>query len=432
MKTRYALLSTLLAAAIACGGPQQKSNDSKQQVYVETSSALTIADLATVEVSGVGAVVGAVGPFVLTYAPTTGKFSGNLFLSPDTYSLTLTARKADSSVIGTATTTGVVVTSTSVKSVSLNIGSIAEPLPAVGFVITGFAGDGYVATGGTANFSVTAVTAGAVPPTYLWAKSPPSCAGTFGTPTAASTTFTDAVQEVCTVTVTVTDGVNTALKATRSATIGVGVDVQIAGTFIPSPTITQVVLLGNGGYDGTWDMTRTPPVPRRVNEPACTLYRVDTVVGSTTFRASQTCTGLFKINSGLVAPLPVYVDPPGTPVLTLTAPQLEIGVTYDLGGIYDATKPPKVGVTASCPNATTNGVSLYSFDNVPANPIAGSGPGTATCPAAPAVCVGSANLWWTEPIAFSAPATGDLCTLTVTVNNQGALDSFPVRVFVTQ
>lgn len=409
MKTRFGtVLPALLAVAIACGGSQQAGEDARQRVYVETESALTIGDVASMEVSGTGATVGAVGPFVLTYSTTTGKFSGNLYLTPDTYSLTLTARRANNSVIGTATTTNVVVTNTGVKTVSLNVSSILEPVPAAGFVITGFAGEGYIATGNTANFSVTVATAGPAP-TYAWTQST-GCGGTFGTPAAAASTFTKATAGVCTITVTVTDSVNTSYKLTRSAQIGVGVDLTISGTFVPSPTITQVVLINNGGYSATTGL--------RTAEATCTIART----GSS---AERTCAGSYKINSG------PPVDPAATP-LVLTVPQFRLGISYDLGGVYDATKPPAVGVTASCPNATTNGVSLYSFSNVPANPIAGSGPGTATCPPAPAVCSGSASLWWTEPIAFVAPATADLCTLTFTVNNQGALDSMDVYLLVTQ
>ena len=390
MKTRYGTwLSALAAAALfACGGSQQGADNSKQQVTVETDN-IVIADVASVtldaSLSGVSAFSGA-----LSYSATTGKFSGNIFLAPSAtpYDLALTAKKADGTVIGSATGQ-VTVTATAVASVTLNVASVGEALPAVGFLVTSFQATGYTDVGVAAPFSVSVATAGAAP-TFKWTKST-GCNGTFApNDTSASVTFTDATAQVCTVTVTVTDGVNTALKATKSGQIGVGVNVSVGGTFIPSPTVTQVVLLGNGKV-GT------------ATEPTCTIARSGT---------TRTCASAYKLNAG----------PTGTPTA------FTVGVTYDLGGIFDATKPPTVGLTASCPSSATNGVSLYT----PASPIAGSGPGTATCPAAPAVCIGSTTVFWTEPSAFTAPAVSDLCTLTVTVNNQGAVDSLPVFVALTQ
>lgn len=401
MKTRYGTwLSAAVAAALfACGGSQQGANPTKQAVYVETDN-IKIGDVASITVeaslSGVVAFSGA-----LTYTPTNGKFSGNLFLTPDPapYTLTLTAKKADNTVLGTATGQ-VLVSATSVASVTINIGSNLEPLPAAGFVITSFQATGYVDVGVAAPFSLATAQAGSAP-ALKWTKST-GCNGSFSPDdTSASVSFTGTSAQICTITVTATDAVNSALKASKSGQIGIGQNVSIGGTFIPSPTVTQVVLRGNGKVNG-------------VSEPTCTITR--SASGQLGTAGTLTCATPYKLNAA--------TDENGNPAAT----QFVVGVTYDLGGIFDATKPPKIGLTVSCPSSATNGVSLYT----PAKPISGSGPGTATCPAAPAVCVGSTAVFWTEPSAFAAPATSDLCTLTVSVDNQGAIDSLPVFVALSQ
>lgn len=427
MKTRYAILSALVAATmLACaGGADQKSSSApKPAVFIETSGAITIADAASVELTGVGAVVGAVGPFALQYSTTTGKYSGAVYLAADTYDLTLTVKKADSSVIGTATSTGVVVSGTSVKTVSFNVASINEPLPPEGFVIASSSGPGYIAADGAASaaFSITTVFAG-TEPTYAWTGvkqgTTTPCDGSFSALTGSSVTFTSsATPEICTITATATAAGASGAKQSKVFTLGVGVDVSISGQFIPSPTITKLEVVDlNGGYQfpNVWENT-----PDSHGDPVWSLKRPNAVAACTINRTStnnsavETCPGAYKINTGFdieyLATI-AYPDTQAAPVV----PELRIGVTYDLGGVYDISKPPKVWSTTVCSTAT-GAVDEFSAA-VGGHKLTGGANG--------------AFLIVFEPTAFSS-GTSDLCTVTVSVDNQGAVDTFPLRLFFVQ
>jgi len=449
MKTRYGtLLTVMLAAALACGG-SQAPNDFKQKVYFEASSdaVIYLADVATVEVNGVGAVVGAVGPFLLTYTASTGKYTGAFFLTPDTYLLTLTAKKADSTVVGTATPAAVTVTATAIANVNINIIPTADPLPPLGFVITAVSYPAYVnLVTDPAPLSVTIAKAATAPdPTYLWSKpagtpTSPQCGGTanFSTPTAATTDFTNTVAGLCRVRVTITSG---AIVQSREVTIGVAVNVNVNGAFTPRPAIKTVNLINNGGFKGTWSTSGTPRSLVRTAEPTCYTGRIAQTIGSgssaVTYQPTETCYSpslnanyVYKMNTGAPEPRPEWNGPPDPmPPIVLTATEFSIGVTYDTGNLWSDTNRPKVSLAANCPNSTTNGV-------IEAGPVFGSAPFWASfCPAVvppalPINCAGTASLFWKQPIALVAPATSDLCKLTVTVDNQSATDTFDVYVAV--
>jgi hypothetical protein len=432
MKTRYAILSALVAATmIACGGGTgQNPNDQKHVVYVETSAALR-SDVASVTLDYTG---GATGSMVLAYTASSGKFSGNLYLAAGTYNFTLTARNAASVTLGTASQTGVVINSTKVTALTFNIGEIAGPTPTNGFAVTSFSGPGYIdaTNGNPAAYTVTVRSASA-DPTFAWSaviqgtKTPcpgsTSPLGGTNTPGQSQFTFTsNGTAQICTVTVTMVDTVNSALKNTQTMTLGVGLDVSISGLYIPAPATTTISLVSNGGYTGLWDASSGTSVAQKISpasDPTCTLARWT--------NTSDICPGTYKVNSGIDPEWLVTTmeEPPPLNPITLIAPTFTIGIVYDLGGAYDATKPPKAYLTASCPNSTSNGTALYGATN----PITGSGPGTATCQAG-AQCFGSTTLYWTEPTGLTG--TSDVCTLTVTVTNQGATDSWPIQVFISQ
>lgn len=463
VKNKFAALSCTALAAVmlaACGGEgaPAASSAQKQPVHIEVSSAaLTIADVVTVRATFTPTSAGTPTVATLIYDSTKGTYrSDNLFLAPltapATYGVLVEALDANSVVIGTGTATGFAVTAGKFATLSVNVASNAEPLPAHGFIVKSFTSTGSVQNVNTgAPFSVVTAQVGASP-TFLWtavvkgtetAPVPTPCDGAFDVGNAASVTYTDPTVQVCIVSVTITDAVNPSITQTKSATFGNGLNVDVSGVFVPSPTVTQVVLQSNGGYTATWDTTKTPRTPKKLSpaEAPCTLYRAATVVGTTTIQGSDTCTGAYKINSGIAGVYPVGGDfptwdgTPPAPVITLIAPTFAIGVTYDLGGVYDPAKPPKVGVTATCAGATTNGVTPYSFGATPSTATAGAGPGTVNsqgvqaCPAT-GPCTGTATVFWTLPTAFTAPATNSLCSLAIKVDNQGAVDTFTANVFI--
>lgn len=288
------LFSGLLAVSFtACGGsssdPGAVSSGEKAQVNIEVSAqAIKLTDVKAIKV------VATPGPVeaTLTYNAAKNSFSGGMLVTAGNYTFDATAYSdvAATVAIGTGKASNVVVTATAVKTVTLNISSNNEPIPADGFVISGASNSGYVAADGaaTTTLSVTVLTASATAPTIAWSAkvkgTTTNCAATFGTPSAASTTFgSSSTAQICEVTVKVTLG---NVVQSKVFTVGVGQNVEFAGSFYPSPTITKVELLSTGGWASpvafkTTDTVTGLPLPSfsltKLNpaEAGCTLWRYD-------------------------------------------------------------------------------------------------------------------------------------------------------------
>lgn len=430
MKTRYAILSALVAAAmLACGGGADQSNNApKPAVFVETSDALTFADAASVTLTGIGAVTGAVGPFTLTYSATTGKYSGYITLAPDTYTLTLNVLNAASANIGTATATNVVVTASAVKTITFNVGSIAELPPPGGFLITASTASAVtIAADGAASATFGVTTAG-VDPSFAWTAkkqgSSANCSGTLAAAGASATFTSSTTVEICDLTVTATAIANNKLTAKKVFTLGVGANVSVTGQFIPSPTIVAVTVADlDGGYSfpTTWNATYDPNADTTtyaLNRPnfvaGCALTRSGTNSASLT----DTCPGSYKVNTAI--PLELFnelvtpdLDPLGVGSIVAAGVQreLRIGVTYDLHGTGSTSNLPKISSVTTCPTATG-----MVDEHTALAPMRGSA----------ADSTGGTFITVREP---SLVAAGELCTVTITVDNQGAIDTFPLKLF---
>jgi hypothetical protein len=140
--------------------------------------------------------------------------------------------------------------------------------------------------------------------------------------------------------------------------------------------------------------------------------------GTNSASLSDTCPGSYKVNTAIPLELfnelvPPDVDPLGVGSIVAAGAQreLRIGVTYDLHGVGSTSSLPKISSLTTCPTATG------ALDrNTAALPMLGSA----------ADSTGGTFITVREP---GVVAAGELCTVTITVDNQGAVDTFPLKLF---
>jgi hypothetical protein len=452
-KNKFAawLSIALLATAVACGGGGSARNEGAQQpaatpvrVFIDASASyIKISDVAptngvSITFAGSAITPPALGstqtlPYggtALTYDATKGTFTGYIDAAANTtwYYLTV-VQNAAGVVLGVATGGPVTVPANGFTNLSINVPSAQELLPGTGFFISGLQVPGYTARNTAANVSVSVMQPTPTPPatadalTYKWTVTPSACGG-FGSPdtsTSASATFTPAstpapgFQGVCTFKVVVTDA-TAGTTGNKSAAMGVATTIAITGTFIPSPTVTQIVLAS----EGIWTVDSKGFL--QVAAESCTINRATS--GSTA--TGSTCPTAFRVGLGgprtqdvPVGTTPGAIDPP---MSTVIGGQVRVGVAYDLGNLAPGTTLPTAGLDVDC--GGTNGVSTYTA----ASPLTGSAY-QVTLPTSAPNWIGSTELFWAEPL--TAAVAGTFCKLTVTVNNLGALDVFPVWLLLT-
>lgn len=428
MKTRYLMLSALAAATVACGGGvDQNSAEPKQTtVYVETSSAITVQDavngLVTIACTNAGTTY---GPYTLTYAASSGTFKSAFELpnAAATYSCDLSVRNAGGTLIGSSVNNTLIVAANKLTTLTITLPSSTTAAPAFGFVLSASSGPGYIDNLATGNFSVTVAKAAAAPePVYAWTATTSSgapCDGSFSNAAISTPAYTaGATPQLCTIKVTIKDADNANLKQEKAFTVGLGVNVDPSVTFVPSPTIWKLEFASNGGYAGTFSFPPETAVTTAKKlspaESTCTLLRETS--GQT--QASSTCTGQYKLNSALQELIddPFHLWIPA--VLTTVTPTFSIGVSYDLGGAYDAAKPPVVTATYSCPTFTT----LGGFQTFAGAVVTGTNLDSVTVTGSD----GGVVLKWLFP---SVGAAG-LCQFTFNVNNKDVIDSYQAFVYL--
>lgn len=438
MKTRYLMLSALVAATVACGGgADPKPADPKQTVLIETSSAILVQDavdgVVTIACTNAGVTY---GPFTLLYSASSGTFKGD-FEVPNvtaTYSCDISVRNAGGVLIGQSLGNTLAVTANRLATLTVTLPSSLDPLPAFGFVLASSTGPTYIDNLGAGTFALTVRKATAAPdPVFSWTATTGTpaapCDGSFSATNTASVVYTaGATQQICTIKATIRDGTNSSLKVDKTYTVGLGVNVSPAVTFVPAPTIWKIEIGSNGGYSGSFsfppDVAVTTAKKLNPAEAACTLLRA----ASGTTQGSQTCPGSYKLNSAIQQLIddPFYQWMALPPVATMVSPTFTIGINYDLAGVYDFAKPPQVSATANCLNLNAGSGFLDPFP-----PAVGDPP---KVPVATLTLTGSTDgaiFKWVFPPSFSA-GTNTLCEFVFTVTNLTVVDTYPAYVYIVQ
>jgi len=295
-----------LAALAGCSGAPATSEDGRVLVSVSVTSAALSASVIT----RIAAVVTAADPVAdpssvaqdLAYDSATGAFSGTLVVPAGARVVKATAY-AGATLVGSGTQPVTIVKSqTAQVSMTILDTTGGPPVPDHSPLVTGLSVPQNAAVGDQLTVSATAMDQDLDPLAFHWSTSPVGC-GTFANAQAASTTWTAVQVGSCAVQVTVTANGKSDSKSLSVAIVAATGSVQISGTYVPNPVITQLTLAHGGITDFICARTASDATDH-VPLAAGTQYRLTAALSATAGTAitlTSSCGGAISYPSSTAA-----------------------------------------------------------------------------------------------------------------------------------
>jgi hypothetical protein len=234
------LMAVVGAAVLACaGGPAKRTPTGNVVMRVQPAALLAA------QVTRIAVTVAPIGLSQDLTANADGSFSGVLVVPPGTYTVGATAY-AGTVLAGTGSA-GVTVVANQTAAVTIRILDATPPAPVPDHapIITALsASSTNPVAGDVVTLAATAVDPDQDPIAYAWTQSQ-GCAGTFGSPAAAATTWTSTTVGTCTLTLTVNskqlaDAVS--VNVTVSAKPAPTGTIDVSAVFVSQPQIESVTV----------------------------------------------------------------------------------------------------------------------------------------------------------------------------------------------
>jgi hypothetical protein len=234
-----------LASALACGSVRDGGH---VQVVVQMLTASSSVTRVSLDISPAGISQD------LTYTAATSSFTGTLAVPVGAQTLTAKAW-AGANLVGTGTASVTVVKNQTTQA-TITVLDSTGPAPGPGHspVITAFTAPATAMVGDVNSCSATAMDMDGDTITYAWSATPSGCA-TFANASAASTSVTAVTVGTCALAVVATATGGSDQRSGNLVISPATGTVQVNGTYVPQPRITQLELL-----DGTtviWTIDRT-------------------------------------------------------------------------------------------------------------------------------------------------------------------------------